>query len=124
MHGINQQENGGNMSQQIHGLSTKKKLPTKVVAGFTAFAATAIIGASSFALAAPGDKPTKEECMAAGFTNYGQCVKEWAQHKNPPGHGYGYGGQGNNNAPVNAHVSLQLDHASNNIISVIINFFS
>lgn len=73
--------------------SIKKRLPGKLIAGFTAFAATVLIGASSFAFATPADKPTKEECREAGFKNYGQCVKEWRHDKNPPGHGYGYGGQ-------------------------------
>lgn len=105
------------MSQLSIHKAPKKRLSTKLVAGFTAFAATAIIGASGFALAAPADKPSKEQCNAAGFKNYGQCVKEWAHNKNKPGGGYG-----NNNGDVN--VNLELNHSNNNIIQVIVNIFS
>lgn len=106
------------MSQHSIPTTSKKRLSTKLIAGFTAFAATAIIGASGFALAAPADKPTKEQCNAAGFKNYGQCVKEWAHNKNKPGGGYGNG----NNANIN--VNVELDRSNNNIIQVIVNFFS
>jgi hypothetical protein len=44
-----------------------------------------IVGAVSVAQAAPAGKPTKEQCAAAGYRNYGQCVKVWAHNK-------GYGG--------------------------------
>jgi hypothetical protein len=77
------------MSQHIHTSPTKRKWSTKLIAGFTAFAAAAIIGSGSFALAAPGGKPTKEQCKEAGYSNYGQCVKEWSHNKNKPGNGYG-----------------------------------
>jgi hypothetical protein len=103
---------------QMHAIPIKKRLSTKLIAGFTAFAATAVIGASSLALAAPADKPTKEQCNAAGFKNYGQCVKEWAHNKNKPGGGYGNG----NNANIN--VNLELNDSNHNIIQVIVNFFS
>ena len=106
----------------------KKRISTKLIAGFAAFAATAVITASSFAFAAPAGKPTKAECQAAGFKNYGQCVKEWAHHKNPPGHGYGYGGhgnggQGNNQVTVATNTNIKLNHSNNNIINVITNVF-
>jgi len=108
------------MSHQSHTLPIRKRLSSKLIAGFTAFAATAVIAASSFAMAAPMDKPTKAQCAAAGFKNYGQCVKEWAHHKNPPGHGYGYGG---NQVSVLTTTNVSLNHSNNNIINVITNVF-
>ena len=109
------------MSHQSHTLPIRKRLSSKLIAGFTAFAATAVIAASSFAMAAPMDKPTKAQCAAAGFKNYGQCVKEWAHHKNPPGHGYGYGGNGGNQVSVLTNTNVSLNHSNNNIINVITN---
>jgi hypothetical protein len=50
----------------------------------SAVAAVATIVTVGFANASPAGKPTKEQCIAAGFTNYGQCVSEWAHTK-----GYG-----------------------------------
>jgi len=106
------------MSQHQSYTPTKRRISNKLIAGFTAFAATAVIAASSFAMAAPADKPTKAQCKAAGFKNYGQCVKEWAHQK---GHGYGYGG--NNQVSVTTNVGVQLDHSNNNVISVLTNVF-
>jgi len=98
--------------------SPKRRMPNKLIAGFAALSATAIIAASGFAAAAtPASKPSKMDCEKAGFKNYGQCVKEWAHHKNHPGNGYG--GSGNNNIAV----SVSLDHSNNNIIQVIVNIF-
>lgn len=94
----------------------KRKTPNKLIAGFAALAATAIITAGGFAAAAPIDKPTKEQCHKAGFTNYGQCVKEWAKHKNHPGGGYG-----NGNVTIINNISLILNNISNTIVQININ---
>jgi len=100
------------------------KIPHKLIAGFAAFAATAIIASSGFAAAQTLDKPTKAMCQQAGFTNYGQCVKEWAHHKNHPGNGYG----GGNNVSVSNAINVTLNHSNNNVINVatqiIINIFN
>ncbi len=96
----------------------KKWAPNKLIAGFSALAITSIITATSFAGASPMNKPSKEDCKKAGFTNYGQCVKEWAHHKNNPGGGYG----GNHSATTN--VNLSLNHSNNNIFHIIINIFN
>lgn len=100
------------------GAPTKRRLPTKLIAGFAALSMTAIITASGFAAAATVSKPSKQECLAAGFTNYGQCVKEWAHHKNHPGNGYG--GNGGNSVAVN----VTLNHSNNNIINIIVGIFN
>jgi hypothetical protein len=96
----------------------KKKVGTnKFVLGFAALAATAVVSTTGVGLAATqNDKPSKSQCASAGFSNYGQCVKEWAHNKNKPGNGYG----GGNNS-VNVDVEVNGD---NNIIQVIINLFS
>ena len=99
--------------------SIRKKMGSnKIVLGFAALAATAVIGVTGVAAAATPNtmaaKPSHQACDNAGFRNYGQCVKEWAQHKNAPGSGYG----GGNSVGVTLNVS-----GSNNIINIIINFF-
>lgn len=95
--------------------SPKHKMPNKLIAGFAALTTTAIITAGGLAAAAtPTHKPTKAQCEAAGFTNYGQCVKEWAHHKNHPGGGYGGGG----NTSVTSNISVNLDHSNNNLIKI------
>jgi hypothetical protein len=105
------------MFRQSDTLPAKKKVGTnKLVMGFAAVAATAVISATGVAAAANnGDKPSKEQCSSAGFKNYGQCVKEWAHNKNKPGGGYG-----NTNTNVNVGVDV---NGNNNVIHVIINFF-
>ena len=60
---------------------TAAQIATGVVA-ITLFGVASAVGVSH---AAPAGKPTKEQCAAAGFKNYGQCVANWAHHK-------GYGG--------------------------------
>jgi len=98
--------------------STKRKMPTKLIAGFAALSATAIIAASGFAAAAtPTNKPSKHDCQVAGFTNYGQCVKDWAHNKNHPGSGYG------GNTSVATDINLTLNNSNHNIINVIVNIF-
>lgn len=98
----------------------KKKGTNKLVLGFAAVVASAVVGTTGLAAAhgmGNGDKPSKEQCSAAGLKNYGQCVKEWAHHKNHPGGGY------NGNAHVNANIGLELNNSNNNVINVIINIF-
>ena len=102
-------------------MPTRKKTPNKLIAGFAALSITAIMTASGFAAAAsPMNKPSKQDCMQAGFKNYGQCVKEWAHHKNPPGTGYGGGG---GNTSVAANINVTLNNSNNNIVQVIVNIF-
>ncbi|HSX32498.1 MAG TPA: hypothetical protein VLF43_04490 [Candidatus Saccharimonadales bacterium] len=97
----------------------KRRTPNKIITGFAGLAAAAIVSAGGFAMAAPANKPTKAECAQAGYTNYGQCVKDWAhQH----GQGGGYGGSGDINT-INANVNVDASNSHDNIINVIINFF-
>ena len=65
---------------------TKKQL-ILMVAALSMFG---VIGASSMTMAAPAGKPTTQQCAAAGYSNYGQCVRQWGQ-------GNGYGGNGGGN---------------------------
>lgn len=94
----------------------RKKGINKLVLGFAAVVACAIVGTTGFAAATSngnGGKPSKEHCAAAGFKNYGQCVKEWAKNKNRPGGGYG-----------NINVDIDLDiKGNNNAVQIILNFF-
>lgn len=92
-------------------LPAKKKVgANKLVVGFAAIAATAIVGTSGVAAAAqrPADKPTKEQCAAAGYSNYGQCVRKWAQDRTP-----GYGG-------TNINIGIDI-RGDNNVINIILN---
>jgi len=108
------------MFKKSDTLPAKKKAGSnKLILGFAALAATAVVGTTGISMAAAQNKPTKAECAAAGFKNYGQCVKEWA-HQHGGGHGGGYGG--NHNATV--ITNLTLNHSNGNIIRVIINFFN
>ena len=94
-----------------------KKGVNKLVLGFAAVVASAVIGATGLVAAASvnnSDKPTKQQCAAAGFKNYGQCVKEWAKNKNHPGGGYG-------SAHVNTNINLELNNSNRNVIQVIVN---
>ena len=103
-----------------HTQPVKKKGTNKLVLGFAALVASAVVGTTGL-VAATGmgnsDKPSKQQCAAAGFKNYGQCVKEWAHHKNHPGGGY------NGNTTVNANIGLELNNSNHNVINVIINIF-
>lgn len=112
------------MLQQSTTLPAAKKKGgiNKLIMGFAAVAATAVIGATGFVAAQHDDKPTKAQCAAAGYTNYGQCVKDWAHTK--PGGGYGGGGYGGNQTAGSVSVNLDVRNSNNNIIEVIINFFS
>lgn len=98
----------------------KKKGVNKLVLGFAAVLASAVVGTTGLAAAAHDNnhnKPSKEQCAMAGFKNYGQCVKEWAHNKNHPGGGY------NGNTSVTANIDLALHNSNNNVIQVIINIF-
>lgn len=106
------------MSFKMTSKASSKKLGSnKLVLGFAALAATAVIGTTGIAAAQTADKPTKAQCAAAGYSNYGQCVKEWAQGGNP---GSGYGGGNTNTANVNFDLDVSGD---NNVISIILNIF-
>ena len=96
---------------------TKRSLPKRLALGFAALASATVVGVAGLAGAAPADKPSKEQCAAAGFTNYGQCVKEWAHNKNKPGNGYGNG----NNNEVNTDVNIEVE-GNDNVISVFISY--
>lgn len=107
------------MLRQAYISTNIQSLIQKIAIGFAALASTAIIGTSAIAGATPANKPTKEQCKAAGFQNYGQCVKEWAHNKNHPGGGYG----GGTTASANTNVKVKLNHSNHNIINVVINYF-
>ncbi len=69
----------------------KNQLLTKGVFAIAVVAIAGIVGGVNYASAqsqnsaGASGKPTKAQCEAAGYTNYGQCVKVWAQDKS----GYG-----------------------------------
>jgi hypothetical protein len=113
------------MQTQSHTQPVKKTGTNKLVLGFAAVVASAVVGTTGL-VAAHGmgnaDKPTKEQCAAAGFKNYGQCVKEWAHHQG--GYGGGYGGSNvTTNTHINANVNLDVKNSNNNVITIILNFF-
>ncbi|HSX43242.1 MAG TPA: hypothetical protein VLF59_04100 [Candidatus Saccharimonadales bacterium] len=83
----------------------------RVLIAVTGFVVAAVVGATTLVGAQPLNKPTKAWCTAHGFTNYGQCVKEWA-------HGHGYGGN-TNTANTNINVST---HGNHNAVSIVINY--
>ena len=64
----------------------KNNIISKGIFALAFVAIAGVIGGVSFAQSATADKPTKEECANAGYSNYGQCVSEWAHNKN---NGYG-----------------------------------
>lgn len=101
-----------------HTQPIQKKRTNKLVLGFAAVVASAVVGTTGLAAATGngnGDKPSKRECAAAGYTNYGKCVREWAKHR--PGGGY------NGNAHVNTNINLELNNSNHNVIQIIINVF-
>lgn len=108
------------MQTTSHTQPIKKKSTNKLVLGFAAVVASAVVGTTGLAAAhglGNSDKPSKAQCAAAGFKNYGQCVKGWAKLKSH-GHGGGYGG----NTNVSANVGVDIK-GNNNVVNVIINFF-
>jgi hypothetical protein len=104
-------------ASQRQAAPAKRKMPNKLIAAFAALSATAVITASGFAAAATPGKPTKEQCKQAGYTNYGQCVKDWAHAKAHPGNGYG------GNTSVVTNIDLNIENSNDNIIQVIVNVF-
>lgn len=106
-----------NQAKTLSLTSMSKSTISKFVLGAASLMIVALVAITGVAGATQGDKPSKQECATAGFTNYGQCVKEWAQGKNKGNNGYG----GNNNA---IHTDVNVDQrGDNNVISVIINYF-
>lgn len=95
---------------------TKKSLSKRLVLGFAALASAAVVGTAGLA-GATADKPSKAACQRSGFSNYGQCVKEWAHDKNKPDSGYG----GGNHNEVNTDVNVEVN-GDNNVISIFINY--
>ncbi|HJQ08781.1 MAG TPA: hypothetical protein VJ836_04860 [Candidatus Saccharimonadales bacterium] len=96
----------------------QKKRPNKLIVGFAALATTAIVATGGMA-AAQTNKPSKAACEQAGYSNYGQCVRDYqhARTGNGPGNGYG----GNNTANVN--IDLVLNNSHNNVIDLVVNIF-
>jgi hypothetical protein len=82
-------------------VKNRNQLLTKGVFAIAVVAIVGIVGGVNFASAqsqnsaSANGKPTKEQCAAAGYKNYGQCVKVWAQDKS------GYGSTVNNSTSVN-----------------------
>jgi hypothetical protein len=89
----------------------------RILIAVTGFVVAAVVGATTLVGAQPIDKPTKAWCTAHGFTNYGQCVSQWAH-----GHGYGGGGSGSgSNNTVNANINVNT-HGNNNVVSIVMNY--
>jgi hypothetical protein len=91
-------------------IPTKRGLTRKLSMAFAGAAAAGVVVTAGIAGAAPDGKPTKAQCEAAGFTNYGQCVREWAQ-----GRGYA---NSNNTANNNVNVNVR---GNDNVFDVVIN---
>ncbi|HSH56122.1 MAG TPA: hypothetical protein VK983_04855 [Candidatus Limnocylindrales bacterium] len=68
-------------------LKIRNEYLQKGVFALAVVAIAGVVGGVNFAQAAHGDKPTKEQCEAAGFRNFGQCVRVFAQDRD----GYGNG---------------------------------
>ncbi|GEM_PF-2145126 len=72
-------------------VKNRNQLLTKGVFAIAVVAIAGIVGGVNYASAqsqnsaGASGKPTKAQCEAAGYTNYGQCVKVWAHDKS----GYG-----------------------------------
>ena|SRR2546430_365745 len=91
---------------------------SKLALGSASLMMLAVMGTSGAASAAQLTKPSKADCVKAGFTNYGQCVKEWAHSKNHGGGGYG----GGNNNNVHTNITVNQNHSNHNILSIAINY--
>lgn len=97
--------------------TSSQMLPKRLIVGFVALVSTAVIGVTSFAAASPAGKPSKDQCSAAGYSNYGQCVKGWAQSK--PSSGYG-GGNGNS---VETNLNIEVgDDSDGNVFNIVFNY--
>ena len=97
----------------------QRKGINKLTLGFAGIATAAVIGTTGLVAAqtpmANTGKPSKAQCAQMGFTNYGQCVSQWAKHHGQQGHGYG----GNTaNVSVNVHQG-----GSHNVVNIILNLF-
>jgi hypothetical protein len=103
-------------------LTMQRSGPSKLVVGFLVAAITALVGTVGVVGATPIDKPTKADCEAAGFKNYGQCVREWAKERGHGG-GSGYGG-GNTTVggDVNVEASVTIN-GDNNVVNIVVNYF-
>jgi hypothetical protein len=105
--------------------TTNKPMPKRMVLGFAALASAAVVGAAGL-VGATANKPTKAKCQAAGFVNYGQCVKAWAHGINNPGHGYG-GDNNTANVKTDINVDANIDgdnNTTNFFITIVNNIFS
>ena len=101
-------------SNALPAANKKVSTKNKFVLGLAALSASAIVGTTGIAAAAHQQaKPDMQDCKAAGYGNYGQCMKAWAKQKKSGGHGYG----GNT---INVGVDVTGD---NNVINIIINIF-
>ncbi|HVI69720.1 MAG TPA: hypothetical protein VM581_04675 [Magnetospirillaceae bacterium] len=89
-------------------LTSKRVGSNKLILGFLAAVISVVVGTTGVAQAAPAGKPTKEQCAAAGFKNYGQCVALWAKTHG----GGGYGG----NTTINIDLDLTVIGNNNTII--------
>jgi len=100
----------------------KEGAARKLATGTASLLILTAIGVPGIAGATPSHhqqaKPTKAQCAAAGFKNYGQCVKEWAHGKNHGGGGYG----GGNNNNVSTNITVNANHSSHNVINIVINY--
>lgn len=67
----------------------KNEMLTKGLIAAAIVAVTGVVGGANLVQAQHEDKPSKEQCAASGFRNYGQCVRVWAQDDS----GYGNSGQ-------------------------------
>lgn len=97
----------------------RKKAPSKLIAGLTAFIATGIITASGFAGATPGNNNGNGN-KPPGHNNShhnGQTVH--AQQGGTISHGYG----GGNTSIIN-NINLNLNNSNNNAITIIIHILN
>jgi hypothetical protein len=92
----------------------KGSVASKLALGAVSLTMLTMVGASGVVGAAPAAKPTKAACIKAGFTNYGQCVKEWSHSKN-----HGGGGYGGMNTTIHTNIS---NNQKGGTFSVIINY--
>lgn len=102
--------------------TTKKRtLNKRLVMGFAAMASAVVVGATGL-VSANANKPSKQQCQQAGYSNYGQCVSDWRKSGNHglPGPSNGYGGSGNGNT-VNTEVNLDVS-GNDNVIEIIFNY--
>jgi hypothetical protein len=98
--------------RSVDAPTKQRKGINKLTVGFASVAAAALIGTTGIAAAAQNSKPSKADCARMGYTNYGQCVSNWAQNKSHPGGGYG-----GNSVNVNANIDVS---GSNNVVNIII----